>query len=162
MRIGILGPTKISELEEINKDAVKIIKDISKVVAKSGNEIVITPDKGSVSEFFAQEYLKCGGKKVYSIIPLNDKEFGYSWINLNLGQEINCGTWRNQPEKMNEETEALLCLGYAEGVMVEMAYSKWFKPKPIDIVKELIDGEFPKSAVKKLDLRYISYRNLEY
>ena len=43
-----------------------------------------------------------------------------------------------------------------------MAYSKWFKPKPIDIVKELIDGEFPKSAVKKLDLRYISYRNLEY
>jgi hypothetical protein len=162
MRIGILGPTKISELEKINKNAVKIIKDLSKILAESGNEIVVVPDKGSVSELFAKEYINFGGKKVYSIIPLEDKEFGYGWVNLDLGEKINCGTWRNQPEKMNEETESLLCLGYAEGVMAEIAYSKWFKPKPINIIKELIDGEFPKSAVKKLNLKYISYKKLEY
>jgi hypothetical protein len=162
MKIGILGPTKISELEKINKDAVKIIKDISKIVAKSGNEIVLVPDKGSVAEMFAQEYLKLGGKKVYSVIPLDDKEFGYSFINLDLGEKINCGTWRNQPEKINEETDYLLCLGYSEGVLAEIAYSKWFKPKPIDIIKELIDGELPKSAVKRLDLRYVSYKDVDY
>jgi len=121
MRIGIIGPTKLDSLIEINKNAIKIIKDLSKIVAKSGNEIVITPDKGSVSEFFAKEYLNNKGKKVYSIIPLDDKEFGYNWINLNLGEKINCVNWRNQPEKLNEETDMLLCLGYAEGVLIEIA-----------------------------------------
>jgi len=162
MKIGILGPTKINKLEEINKDTIKIIRDISKIVAESGNEIVVVPDKGSVSELFAQEYLNFGGKKVYSIIPLDDKEFGYSWVNLEIGEKINCGTWRNQPEKLNEETDYLLCLGYAEGVMAEIAYSKWFKPKPIDIIKELVDGKFPKSAVKNLNLRYISYKKVNF
>jgi hypothetical protein len=162
MRIGIIGPTKLGSLEEINKDSLKIIKGLSKVIARSGNEIIITPDKGSVSELFAKEYIKNGGKKVYSIIPLEDKEFGYSWINLDLGEKINCGTWRNQPEKLNEETDLLLCLGYAEGVLVEIAYSKWFKPKPVKIIKELIFGKLPKDSVRKINLEYISYKKFKF
>lgn len=161
MRIGIIGPTKLNSLEEINKNAVKIIKGLSKLIAESGNEIVVTPDKGSVSEFFAKEYLNQGGKKVYCIVPLEDKEFGYGWLNLELGENINCKSWRNQPEKLNEETDMLLGLGYAEGVLIEIAYSKWFKPKPVKIIRELVSEKLPEDSVKKINLEYISYKKFK-
>jgi hypothetical protein len=162
MRIGIIGPTRLNSLEEVNENAIKIIRGLSKLVAESGNEIVITPDNGSVSEFFAKEYVNYGGKKVYCIVPLDDKEFGFSWLNLKLGENINCNIWRNQPEKLNEETDFLLCLGYAEGVLIEMAYSKWFKPKPVKIIKELVSEQLPKESIKKVDLEYVSHKNLKF
>ena len=92
---------------------------------------------------------------------MDDKEFGYSWVNVDLGENINCGTWRNQPEKLNEETDLLLCLGYSVGVLAEIAYTKWFKPKPVYIVRELVSRELPKEINERLDLRYISISQLE-
>ncbi|MEK6935883.1 MAG: hypothetical protein AABW67_03780 [Nanoarchaeota archaeon] len=160
MRIGIIGPSKLEYLDEINKDNKKILNILAKDVAKSRNEIVIVPDKGSVSEFFGKEYIKNKGKKVYEMVPLDDKEFGLSWMNLDLGEHINCGTWRNQPEKLNEETDILLCVGYAVGVLAEIAYSKWFKPKPIYIIKELVSCELPKEVERSLKLKYISYKDI--
>lgn len=162
MRVGIIGPTRKEELEKSGEKLINIIRELSKIVANSGNEIVVVPDKGSSSELFAKEYIKNGGKKVYSVIPLDDKEFGYSWINLDLGEKINCGTWRNQPEKLNEETDCLLCLGYSEGVLAEIAYSKWFKPKPVKIIKELVSEKLPLESVKKINLEYISYKKFKF
>lgn len=159
MKIGIIGPSKIEYVEEINSNAKKIIKKLSKNLADY--EIVLTPDKKSVSEFFAQEYIKNNGKKLFEVVPLNDEEFGYDWVNLELGEHINCGTWRNQPEKLNEETDVLVCIGYAVGVLAEIAYSKWFKPKPVYIIKELVSGKLPKDAVRDLDIQYISFNDLE-
>lgn len=160
MKIGVIGPSKIEFLEEINKDAKKILKEIIKKIIDK--EIVVTPDKGSVSEFFAKQYLSDRGKKVWSVIPLEDKEWGYSYVNTEIGEKISCGSWRNQPEKFNEETDVLLCVGYAVGVLTEIAYSKWFKPKPVYIIKELVSGELPKEVNKSLDLRYISYKDLKF
>ncbi len=157
MRIGIIGPTSFKSIEEINPLVKEIISSLSKKVLDY--EVVVTPDKNSISEFFAKEYLQQGGKKVYSIIPLDDKEFGFNWVNQEIGEKINCGTWRNQPEKFNEECDVLLCLGYSEGVLAEIAYSKWFKPKKIYIIKELVSGELPKDAVRKLDIEYVSYKD---
>ena len=148
MRIGIIGPSKLREKEIISK--------LAKIVAESGNEIVVTPDKGSSSEFFAQEYLKSKGKKVFEIVPLDDDEFGYGWLNLELGENINCGTWRNQPEKLNEETDALLSIGHSTAGLIEICYSKWFKKKLVYIVKELISGKLPKEIEKDLNLKYVS------
>lgn len=123
MKIGIIGPSNIRYLEDINLEAEDIISDLAKIVAQEDHEIVITPDKGSASEFFAQKYLERDGKKVYEVLPLDDKEFGFrEWVNLDLGEHINCGTWRNQPEKLNEETDVLLCIGYAVCVLAEIAY----------------------------------------
>jgi len=161
MRIGIIGPSKISYLDEINKDARKIIEELAKIVADSRNEIIVVPDKGSASEFFAQEYLKHKGKKVYEVVPLDDKEFGLSWMNLDIGEHINCKTWRNQPEKLNEETDCLLCIGYAVGVLAEIAYTKWFKPKPVYIINELVSGKLPVEVEKSLKLKYISAKELK-
>ncbi len=106
------------------------------------------------------EYLKHRGKKVFEVVPLDDKEFGFSWVNLEIGEHINCKTWRNQPEKLNEECEALLCIGYAVGVLAEIAYSKWFKPKPIYIVKKLVSGKLPVEVERGLNLKYVSFGEL--
>jgi len=163
MKIGIIGPSKVNYLEQVNPGARQIISDV--VGFLTDQEIYLTPDKGSMSEFFAQTYLEKGGQKLFSIIPLNDKEFGFDWVNSTLGEKINCETWRNQPEKLNEETEALICFGYSTGALIEIAYSKWFpkgeKLKPIYIIKELISKELPSEATKKLDVKYISYKDLE-
>lgn len=161
MKIGIIGPSKLQYVEEINSDARKLIKDLARLVADSGNEIVVVPDKGSASEFFALEYLGHKGKKVYEVVPLEDKEFGLSWLNLEIGEHINCGTWRNQPEKLNEECDAFLCIGYAVGVLAEIAYSKWFKPKPIYLVDELISGKLPVEVERSLKLKYIPAEELK-
>lgn len=152
MRIGIIGPSKVGNKNEISK--------LAEIVAYSGNEIVITPDKGSSSEFFAKEYIKKGGK-VWEVLPLEDKEFGYDYLNLDLGEKINCGTWRNQPEKLNEETQMLICIGYSVGALAEIAYSKWFNPKPIYVIKEMVSEELPEEINKRLDLRYVTVSDLK-
>ncbi len=129
MRIGIIGPSKL-------RNKSKILR-VAKIVAESGNEVVLTADKGSSSEFFALEYIKNKGKQIYSVLPLDDKEFGYSWVNVDLGKKINCKTWRNQPEKLNEESEVLISIGHSVGGMIEIGYTKWFKPKPVYVIKDL-------------------------
>jgi len=156
MRIGIIGPSKISSLEKVNRKYEAILLDIARQVANSNKEIMGVPDKGSVSEFFMKSYIDLGGEKVFSLIPLDDKEFGYDWVNNSLGEKVNCKTWRNQPEKLNEECDVLLCLGYSVGGLAEIAYSKWFKPKPIYIIKELISDRLPEEIQNGIDLRYIS------
>ena len=157
MRIGILGPSK-----SVRNKA--IISKLAKIVADSKYEIVVCADKDSSTEFFAKEYIKNKGKKIYSIVPLDDKEFGYSWVNTKLGEVINCGTWRNQTEKINEESDSFLCIGYSEGTIIEILQSKWFNKskskKPIYIIKQLVSGKLPKE-VDELDLRYLSVNELE-
>ncbi len=153
MKIGIIGPSKVREKEKIS--------ELAMAVSESGHEIVLTPDKGSSSEFFAKEYIKNKGKKVYEVVPLEDREFGYSWINLDLGEHINCKTWRNQPEELNEKTDALLCIGYSAGGLIEICYSKWFRKKPVYIIKELVSEKLPEELENSLDLRYVSIREFK-
>ncbi len=155
MKIGVIGP---SDFEGIDKG---LVTKLAKIVASKGHEIVIVPHKGSVSEFFAQEYLSKGGKKVYSIIPLDDKEFGYDWVNTEIGEQISCGVWRNQPEKLNEESDVLLSIAHAVGGMIEIGYSKWFKKKPVYIITDIDNDRFPKRIEKKLDLKYVSIDEFE-
>lgn len=155
MKIGIIRPSKVNEKHR------GLISKLAKIISDKGHEIVITPDKGSSSEYFAQEYLSSGGKKVFSVLPLDDKEFGYSWVNTSLGEQINCNTWRNQPEKINEETEALLCIGHAVGGMIEIGYTKWFNKKPVYIITEITTERFPSRIEEELDLRYLSIEEFE-
>ena len=153
MRIGIIGPSKLRKKNEISK--------IAKIIAESGHEVVLTPDKGSTSEFFGLEYEKNKGKKLYEIIPIGDKEFGVSHVNLDLGEHIDCKTWRNQPEKLDEETDILVSLGHSIGGIIEMCYTKWFKPKPVYIIKEIDSEKLLKIMEEKLDIKYISISELE-
>jgi hypothetical protein len=114
----------------------------------------MTPDKNSSSELFGEEYKSRGGK-ILEILPLDDK-LGYDRANIKLGEHVNCGVWRNQPGKLNDETEVLVCIGYGAGVLAEIAYSKWPKPKPVYLIKELISSKLPEELERSLDLRYVS------
>jgi hypothetical protein len=152
MRIGIIGPSKLRDGELVSK--------VAKMIAGLGHEIVLTADKGSTSEFFANEYLKVGGKKVYSVIPEDDTEFGNSWVER-IGEIINCSTWRNQPENLNEETDCLVSIGYSSGGMIEICYSKWFNKKPVYILKEFISENLPEELESSLDLNYLGIDELK-
>ncbi|MBD3247520.1 hypothetical protein GF378_02775 [Candidatus Pacearchaeota archaeon] len=158
MKIAIIGPSKKERLKEFSDKFEEIIKEIARVVLN--DEIYLTPDRGSVSELLAKEYLENGGTNLKPLIPLEDTEFGYDWVNPDLAQNISCGTWRNQPESLNERTEIMICLGYSVGGMAEMAYSKWFNKKPIFVINELVSGQLPKDTVRDLDIKYISYKDL--
>lgn len=175
MKIGIIGPSKLEILKEINPEAEEIINEISKLI--TNHEVYLVPDKNSVSELFGKNYWDNGGKSLFSLVPLEDKEFGYAWVNTNLSENVSCGTWRNQPENLNEKTEVLICLGYSAGGLAEIGYSKWFgwkskisasssknqerNKKPIYIIEELVTGKLPRELEKNLDLRYISYKDLK-
>lgn len=160
MKIGIIGPSNLEYLNDVNPHYEEILTKLAGILVEKGQEIVVTPDKNSVSEFFAKIYLENGGKKVYSIIPLEDKEFGFDWVNQGIGEKVNCFNWRNQPEKFNEETDLLICVGYAVGGMIEVGYSKWFKPKTVYVIKDLVSSELPRELNRSLKIEYISYREL--
>lgn len=153
MKIGIIGPSKIRERELISK--------VAEIISCLNCEAFLVPDKGSTSEYFAKEYLNFRGKEINSLIPLDDREFGYEWINQDLGKKVNCGTWRNQPEFLNENVEALICLGYSVGGIIEIGYSKWFGKHPVYIIKEFISEKLPKELEDSLDLRYIHITELK-
>lgn len=168
MRIGIIGPTSFKERYEIfgssEEKAKEIISKIAEIVSKRDYQVNVCADYGSVSEFFIEKYLKNKGKKVFSFVPLDDKKFGYKFVNNKIGEVINCGTWETQPERLVENSEALICLGYSAGTLIEVFYSKWFgrvKKMPVYIIKELVSGKLPKEVESNLNLRYISYKNFE-
>lgn len=163
MIIGIIGPSKLEDMIKAigkSEEEVKgIFSRVATILAEKGYGIVLTADKGSSSEFIANKYLEAGGKKVYSIIPLDDKEFGYSWVNTELGDTINCGTWENQPERLVKESNALVCVGYSEGSIIETCYTKWFKRR-VHLINELISGKLPRE-LNELDLNYVSIEELK-
>ncbi|MBI5148575.1 hypothetical protein HZA33_02760 [Candidatus Pacearchaeota archaeon] len=168
MRVGIIGPGDVTRYsKEIGISREKyggIIKKLVQILIRSGSEIVVTPDKGSCSELVALEYKKAGGKKVYIVAPLDDKEFGYEWINLGVGDKtINCGIWRNQPENFCENSGLLICIGWGGGTLVEIYYTRWFgKIKKIYVIEELIDSKLPESLLKSFKIiEYISINNLK-
>lgn len=167
MKIGIIGPGEVEkycERAKINKTKYTlIVKDLAISLANTTSEIVVTPDKGSTSELFVKEYLASGGKKVYEVIPLDDKEFGYSWVNIDLGEHINCETWRNQPETLCENSDLLICIGWGGGTLAEVYYTRWFgKVKKVYVVEELIDSKLPNSLDKTFKiLEYIKANELE-
>jgi len=76
-----------------------------------------------------------------------------SWVNVDLGKRINCKTWRNQPEKLNEETEILISIGHSIGGIIEIGYTKWFKPKPVYVIKDIDSEKLPRVMEKELDIK---------
>ena len=161
MKISIAGPGKFEAYEKINPRAKTIIAEIAKLIAESGNEIVLTPDKNSAIAFFAKEYQDNGGKKVYEIVPLDDKEFGYEkYLDITLGEIINCGTWINQAIEFNKNSDMMICLAYGWGTMVEIHYAEHYNPKTVYIIKEFITSELPKELHKNQDIKYVSYKEL--
>jgi len=161
MKIGISGPVNIDKFCKIlNLDKDKYLEKIKEFVsdlAKSDNEIVIVPHKNSTAHIIAQEYKKNNGKKIISIIPKEDDEFGLSWMDLDIHDElVNSKTWRNVPEELDTTSDILIAFGLGAGTLVEIGQTKWFKVDKIYIVKDFISQKLPSESVRDLNVKYLS------
>ncbi|MBU1201138.1 MAG: hypothetical protein KJ583_01760 [Nanoarchaeota archaeon] len=166
MKIGIVGPLRIDKFCEVLKiekvDYEHFIYKLSEYLASTGHELVITPDVGSVQEMLVRTYKDFYGKRVFGIVPLDDDEFGVKNLDLSLPDEVvDCKTWRNQPEKLCEESDILLVLGLSPGAMVEICYSKWFKVKKVYIFEEFISGRLHLEIEKDVFVEYINLSDLK-
>jgi hypothetical protein len=158
MRIAITGPNKFAWIEKINPNVRMILSEIAKNIAKSSNEIVLTPDKDSSLAFFGREYLKNNGKKIYEVVPLDDDYEQY--LDVSLGEIISCSKWENQPAEFNKQSDVMICLAYGGMVMAEIACTLHYKPKKIYIIKELITSVLPKELNETFNIEYISYKDI--
>lgn len=155
MKIGVVGPNKIYGGDE--SDRKISIDEVAKIIANSGNEVILTPDKGSLLEYFGNRYLEFGGKNLSLVIPT--KETGYEgYLNTSLGKIIDCNDWDRQADEFNRQSDMFICIGYAWGGMKEIACAQYFNLKKIYILKEFISGELPEEL--NFLVEYISIKDL--
>jgi predicted Rossmann-fold nucleotide-binding protein len=156
MKIGIIGPNKLFEgkLEERKS----LIEKVAKIIAKSKNEIVLTPDKNSLLEYFGKKYLENGGKKILLIIPTEDKDHE-KYLNTKLGEIHSSKDWDRQADEFNRQSDLFICLGYSWGAMKEIACAQYFNKKKVYILKEFVSGKLPKEL--NFLVEYTSIKGIE-
>lgn len=140
MKIGIIGPNKIYD-GDINERKV-LLDRLAEIVVENDNEIVLTPDKDSLLEYFGRKYNDLGGKKTWLVVP--KKEVGYKDnLNTEIGEVVFCDNWDNQADEFNRQSDIFVCVGYAWGAMKEIAAAQYFNKKKIYVLKEFISTKLP-------------------
>ena len=140
MKIGIIGPNKVFEgsLEERKR----LIDSFAEIIANSGSEVVLTPDKDSLLEYFGKRYLEFGGKKIWLVVPVDEKDYE-EYLNVNIGEVVSCSKWDVQPAEFNRESDVFVCVGYSWGGMREIGCAQYFNKKKIYVLNEFISGKLP-------------------
>jgi len=156
MKIGIIGPNK---LFEGNMKERKVLLDrVANIVADSKNEIILTPDKNSLLEYFGKKYLDFGGKKIFLIIPTEEENYK-NYLNIELGEIISSKDWDRQANEFNRQSDIFVCIGYSWGAMKEIACAQYFNKKKIYVLKEFISEELPNEL--NFIIEYISIEDLK-
>lgn len=160
MIIGILGPSKLEKHNKFERSC----KEISKILASKGLQIIISPDKKSLAEFFAMEFKK-GGGFVIGVDYEDDTDLGYLGLNRNICDKlIHCKTWENQPKVLIKNSDILIVLGLSVGVTWEICLTKFYwasKKNKIFIIKETCKDKLPAYLMKSLPIEYISIKELD-
>ena len=156
MKIGITGPNRIYG-GDIN-ERKKLLDKVAKIIAESGNEIILTPDKNSLLEHFGEKYLESGGKKVWLIVPT--EEAGHeNYLNTKIGEIISSKDWSRQADEFTKNSDVLLCVGYAWGALKEIACAQYSKGKEVYIIKEFVSGKLPEEL--NFLVEYVSLKDLK-
>lgn len=160
MKIGIIGPNTLKKKseEELRNRKGDLVK-LAKIIASFNLEIVLTPDKRSLLEFFGNKYKELGGKKIWIVAPMKDEAEKY--LNLELGEIIDCERWYRQPSKFNEETNLIICVGYSAGVLSEIGASQYFNKKKILIINEFVSSKLPIEINQNMSIEYVSLEKLK-
>ena len=156
MRIGIIGPNKLFTGNLENRK--KLIDKVAKIIAKSKNEIILTPDKNSLLEYFGKKYLEFKGKKIKLVIPTKEENYN-DYLNDELGEVISSIDWDRQANEFNRQAGMFVCIGYSWGAMKEIACAQYFNQKKIHIIKEFISGKLPDEL--NFLVEYIEIKDLE-
>ena len=160
MKIGVIGPNSLGNTSEAKlKERRNLLSKVAKIISDFKVDIVLTPDKKSLLDFFGEKCKEFNVKKIWIIAPMKDGAEKY--LNLEVGEIIDCEMWHNQPSKFCEETDIMICLGYSAGVLSEIGASKYFNPKKILIINEFISSELPIEINKSMDIKYLALNELE-
>ncbi len=176
LRISLIGPGDIRfhyfellKLEE--KQFLKQIGAIAKVLAASGHELVLLPDRG-VSFELAKRYKAHGGKKVYGTVPQSDQDFGIKHLRPYINAKTNDGknvfdeiidtqNWYKQDLTCCIFGDVILMLGNSLGSLGELVYGYY--------LYKLFVGEKPEVRAKKKEIHHevragenVSYTALIY
>ena len=154
MKIGIIGPNRISG---DNKKRKELLSKVAEIVAKSKYEIVLTPDKKSLLEYFGYRYKEHKGKKIWIVAPIEEIEHD-KHLNLELGEVITCRDWDNQSGEFNNQSDIFICVGYAWGAMKEIACAQYFNQKKIYILNEFVSEKMPEEL--NFLVEYVSLEDL--
>lgn len=154
MKIGIIGPNNIDNEIDIRKD---ILDKVAEIIAKSNHEVVLTPDKGSLLEYFGNKYKELNGKKIWIVAPVEETD-NKKHLNTKLGELIVCNEWDNQADEFNRQSDILVCVGYSWGAMKEIACAQYFNKKKVYILNEFISEELPKEF--NFLVEYVSFEEL--
>jgi predicted Rossmann-fold nucleotide-binding protein len=152
MKIGIIGPNKISG--DISERKVLIDK-VARIMADSGHEIILTPNKNSLLEYFGRKYIELGGKNVWLVVPLEEEDYK-TYLNVDVGEIINCHDWDRQANEFNRQCDIFVCIGYAWGAMKEIACARYFNKKKIYVLNEFISEKLPNELSNNLEYIPIS------
>lgn len=155
MKIGIIGPNKLWK-GDLGKRK-KLIDKAAKIIADSGHEIVLTPDKNSILEYFGNKYLEFGGKKISLVIPTKEKDYK-SYLNIRLGKIISSKDWDRQANEFNRQCDVFVCIGYSWGAMKEIACAQYFNKKKIYILEEFVSKKLPEEL--NFLVKYIKLKEL--
>jgi hypothetical protein len=167
IRVSLIGPGNIKHhyrklLKISGKKLNSEIKKISKALVDSKSELAIVPDRGICLEV-AREFKKNNGKKIYGIVPKDDKKYGIKHLKKYLEEknlidnEINSGTWQEQLFNLCLYGDICICLGLSVGSNAELLASFYrlnkltkFKKDPSKIDKEI-------KANKNIKFTYLIY-----
>jgi len=156
MKIGIIGPNKLFG-ENLQKRK-ELIEKTAKIIAESGNEIVLTPDKNSLLEYFGKKYLEFSGKKIWLVIPTEEKDYK-DYLNTSLGEIISSKDWDRQADEFNRQSDIFVCMGYSWGAMKEIACAQYFNKKKVYVLKEFISKKLPEEL--NFMVEYVSIKEIK-
>jgi hypothetical protein len=173
MKVSIIGPgdlTKIIRHTKLTqKDLQKLIENIAKLLVRKKAEVIVTLDSGIPLEI-AMLYKKLGGKKVYGMIPTNDKRYGIEHIRpyIDLADEkIKVNDWYDVNGEIAAAGDLCICLGMSPGISIELSFLKYHhkylknKTKLI-IFKNTLSKLLHKEITEELNFEYIdSLKELE-
>lgn len=136
MRISLIGPGDVEyhfrKLLGMPKEELeRHIGELGGVLAESGTDIVLTPDKG-ISLEVAKIYKISDPKgKVYGTIPESDKEYGIGHIKPYMNEKvggsllfdefIDAGNWYKLDVSKAATGDVVLLLGKSLGAIGELA-----------------------------------------
>lgn len=154
MKVAVIGPSDASKLTRLigleESKIEKRLEEVAKILVP--HSLLVIPDKGIPIEV-AKFYKKLGGKEVIGYVPRLDKDYGIEhlkpFLHL-LDKEIEVNDWHNAVPKMIHESDYVICLGLAPGVLIELGYVKYNlkwkkkKVKKVYVFKDMISaGQLP-------------------
>jgi hypothetical protein len=178
--IGIIGPTKVEDPDEINC----INERLSEILINKGYSAIINPTLGSAPGIFGHVFKKKkeeklnGHSHLVGIIYDDAEQYGGYGLERDLcEQNINCKTWENQPKLLVEISKHIICLGISTGTVWEICLTKFYwHLKKLDcgennpsgkvfIIEELSDKKLIDCLIEKLKMKeyvfIISINDLE-